>query len=64
MTFMSTMDTAISRRSTRTRWRSAPRIKRLVEYIGKSYSQYLSKLDDLVLLMDESHPCIAVWKRT
>ena len=32
-----------------------PRIKRLVEYIGESYFSYLSKLDDLVLLMDESH---------
>ena len=33
----------------------APRIKRLSEYIGESYFEYLSKLDDLVLLMDESH---------
>ncbi|MGD0461635.1 MAG: DEAD/DEAH box helicase family protein [Tepidisphaeraceae bacterium] len=33
----------------------APRIKRLSEYIGESYFAYLSKLDDLVLLMDESH---------
>lgn len=33
----------------------APRIKRLSEYIGESYFDYLSKLDDLVLLMDESH---------
>lgn len=32
-----------------------PRIKRLSEYIGESYFEYLSKLDDLVLLMDESH---------
>ena len=32
-----------------------PRIKRLQEYIGESYFQYLSELDDLVLLMDESH---------
>lgn len=32
-----------------------PRIKRLQEYIGESYFEYLSKLDDLVLLMDESH---------
>jgi len=31
------------------------RIKRLSEYIGESYFEYLSKLDDLVLLMDESH---------
>ena len=33
----------------------SPRIKRLSEYIGESYFEYLSKLDDLVLLMDESH---------
>ena len=32
-----------------------PRIKRLQEYIGESYFEYLSGLDDLVLLMDESH---------
>ena len=33
----------------------SPRIKRLSEYIGESYFEYLSKLDDLVLIMDESH---------
>lgn len=33
----------------------APRIKRLSEYIGQSYFDYLSQLDDLVMLMDESH---------
>lgn len=33
----------------------APRIKRLSEYLGDSYFSYLSELDDLVLLMDESH---------
>ena len=32
-----------------------PRFRRLHEYIGESYFDYLSKLDDLVLLMDESH---------
>ena len=32
-----------------------PRIKRLSEYIGESYFDYLARLDDLVLLMDESH---------
>jgi type III restriction enzyme len=31
------------------------RIKRLNEYIGESYFDYLSRLDDLVLLMDEAH---------
>ena len=33
----------------------APRIKRLSEYLGDSYFNSLSELDDLVLLMDESH---------
>ncbi len=32
-----------------------PRFRRLQEYIGQSYFDYLSQLDDLVLLMDESH---------
>ncbi|MEZ7937481.1 MAG: DEAD/DEAH box helicase family protein [Paludibacteraceae bacterium] len=33
----------------------APRIKRLSEYLGQSYWDYLSGLDDLVILMDEAH---------
>lgn len=33
----------------------APRIKRLSEYLGQSYWQYLSELKDLVILMDEAH---------
>ena len=33
----------------------SPRIKRLSEYIGESYFEYLAGLDDLVLIMDESH---------
>lgn len=32
-----------------------PRIKRLAEYLGQSYWDYLSNLDDLVILMDEAH---------
>jgi type III restriction enzyme len=32
-----------------------PRIKRLAEYIGESYFDYLAGLPDLVLLMDEAH---------
>jgi type III restriction enzyme len=32
-----------------------PRIKRLAEYLGESYWEYLSSLDDLVILMDEAH---------
>ncbi|WP_276979661.1 DEAD/DEAH box helicase family protein [Flavobacterium filum] len=33
----------------------APRIKRLSEYLGQSYWEYLSGLNDLVILMDEAH---------
>jgi len=33
----------------------APRIKKLREYVGQSYFEYLSSLQDLVLIMDESH---------
>src|SRR5262249_2766423 len=32
-----------------------PKMKRLQETIGESYYEYLSKLTDLVLLMDEAH---------
>ena len=32
-----------------------PRIKRLSEYLGQSYWDYLSSLNDLVILMDEAH---------
>lgn len=35
--------------------RGKPRMKRLQETIGESYYTYLSRLDDLVLLMDEAH---------
>lgn len=35
--------------------RGKSRMKRLQETIGDSYYEYLSKLDDLVLLMDEAH---------
>lgn len=45
----------ISKINTEVRGDHAPRIKRLSEYVGESYFEYLSKLDDLVLLMDESH---------
>ncbi len=45
----------ISKINAEVRGGKAPRIKRLSEYIGESYFDYLSKLDDLVLLMDESH---------
>lgn len=45
----------ISKLNSEVRGGKAPRIKRLSEYIGESYFDYLSKLEDLVLLMDESH---------
>lgn len=45
----------ISKINSEVRGGKSPRIKRLSEYIGESYFDYLSGLDDLVLLMDESH---------
>jgi type III restriction enzyme len=45
----------ISKINTETRGGRMPRIKRLSEYLGDSYFNYLSNLNDLVLLMDESH---------
>ena len=45
----------ISKINAEVRGGNFPRIKRLSEYIGESYFDYLSNLDDLVLLMDESH---------
>jgi type III restriction enzyme len=45
----------ISKINSEVRGGSAPRIKRLSEYIGESYFEYLSKLEDLVLIMDEAH---------
>lgn len=33
----------------------APRMRRLAETLGQSYFDYLSSLDDLVILMDEAH---------
>jgi type III restriction enzyme len=45
----------ISKINSEVRGGSAPRIRRLSEYIGQSYFDYLAGLDDLVLLMDESH---------
>ena len=38
-----------------TRGGKSPRIKRLTECLGISYFNYLTSLDDLVVLMDESH---------
>lgn len=45
----------ISKINAEVRGGKSPRIKRLSEYIGQSYFDYLSGLEDLVLLMDESH---------
>ncbi|MDW7709785.1 MAG: DEAD/DEAH box helicase family protein [Deferrisomatales bacterium] len=45
----------ISKINSEVRGGKAPRIKRLSEYIGESYFDYLAGLDDLVLMMDESH---------
>jgi type III restriction enzyme len=45
----------ISKINSEVRGGKAPRIKRLSEYIGESYFNYLANLDDLVLIMDESH---------
>jgi len=45
----------ISKINSEVRGGKAPRIKRLSEYIGQSYFDYLAGLSDLVLLMDESH---------
>lgn len=45
----------ISKINSEVRGGKAPRIKRLSEYIGESYFDYLAGLDDLVMLMDESH---------
>lgn len=45
----------ISKINSEVRGGRSPRIKRLSEYIGQSYFDYLASLEDLVLLMDESH---------
>ncbi len=45
----------ISKINSEVRGGKSPRIKRLSEYIGQSYFDYLAALPDLVLLMDESH---------
>lgn len=45
----------VSKINSEVRGGRSPRIKRLSEYIGESYFDYLAGLPDLVLLMDESH---------
>src|SRR5260370_24919301 len=45
----------ISKINSEVRGGRSPLIKRLSEYIGESYFDYLAGLKDLVLIMDESH---------
>ncbi len=45
----------ISKLNSDVRGGATSRIRRLSEYIGQSYFDYLAGLDDLVMLMDESH---------
>lgn len=45
----------ISKIAAEVRGGRSPLIKRLSEYIGQSYFDYLAQLPDLVLIMDESH---------
>ncbi len=45
----------ISKINAEVRGGKSPRIKRLSEFIGESYFDYLAGLKDLVLIMDESH---------
>ncbi len=45
----------ISKINAETRGEAQPRIKKMSEVLGEPFFNYLSNLDDLVLLMDESH---------
>jgi type III restriction enzyme len=45
----------ISKINSEVRGGKAPRIKRLSEYLGQSYFEYLAAIPDLVMIMDESH---------
>ena len=45
----------ISKINSEVRGGKSPRIKRLSEYIGESYFDYLAALPDLIVIMDESH---------
>ncbi len=45
----------ISKINAETRGNAIPRIKRMSEVLGEPYFNYLAGLEDLVLLMDESH---------
>jgi type III restriction enzyme len=45
----------ISKINAETRGGAKPKIRGMIEYLGQPYFEYLLGLDDLVLLMDESH---------
>ena len=45
----------VSKINSEMRGGATPKFRKLSEFIGESYFDYLSGLDDLVLLMDESH---------
>lgn len=45
----------ISKINAETRGGATPKIRGMVEYLGESYFNYLSDLEDLVMIMDESH---------
>lgn len=45
----------ISKINAETRGGNTPKIRGMIEYLGEPYFDYLSNLDDLVLIMDESH---------
>ncbi len=45
----------ISKINAETRKGSEPKIKHMSEYLGESYFNHLSELEDLTLIMDESH---------
>lgn len=45
----------ISKFNKDTNAKGSPKMRRLAEYIGESYFEYLSNLPDLVVLMDEAH---------
>jgi|GEM_PF-3292731 len=51
----------ISKINSEVRGGSAPRIRKLSEYIGQSYFDYLAGLDDLVMLMDERRRLDSRW---
>lgn len=45
----------ISKINAETRGGNSPRIKRLSEYLGESYFEYMQSIENLVVLMDEAH---------